>query len=325
MRASRLLATLMLLQTRGRLSAAALAEQLQVSVRTVLRDVDQLSAAGVPIWAQAGRNGGIQLREGWRTQLTGLTAPEARSVFLAGLPGPAAELGLGEAMALAQLKLLAALPVEARSDAEHIARSFHLDPTDWFRTATLPPLLQAVAGAVFARRRMALRYTSWKRVSEPTVEPLGLVLKSGQWYLVARPLQRQEPATYRLDAIDRLELLDTGFAAPAGFDLAAWWRSNTARFEAGLYTATATLRVTEEGFARLASFGPQVVRAAEDSAEPSTLEGWVQVRVPIESVAHAAREMPRLGDQAEVLEPAALRQALREAAHRIWLAHDGPP
>jgi predicted DNA-binding transcriptional regulator YafY len=323
MRASRLLATLMLLQTRGRLSAPALAEQLQVSVRTVLRDVDQLSAAGVPIWAQAGRHGGIQLREGWRTQLTGLTAAEARSVFLAGLPGPAAELGLGEAMALAQLKLLAALPTEARTDAERTARAFHLDPTDWFRAATPPPLLQAVAGAVFERRRITLRYTSWSRVSEPTVEPLGLVLKAGEWYLAARPLQRSEPAAYRLAAIDRLEVLEASFAAPAGFELAAWWRQSTARFEAGVYTASATLLVTEEGFARLARLSPQVAQAAEDSAEPTDRDGWVLVRVPIESVAHAARELLRLGDQAEVLEPAALRQALRETAHRMWLAHGG--
>ena len=109
MRASRLLSILLLLQTRGRMSAEALASEVEASVRTVFRDVDQLSASGIPIWAERGRNGGFQLKEGWRTKLTGLTTEEARAIFLAGLPGPAAELGLGEAMTSAQLKLLAAL------------------------------------------------------------------------------------------------------------------------------------------------------------------------------------------------------------------------
>lgn len=325
MRASRLLSMLMLLQTRGRLSAPALAELLQVSVRTVLRDIDQLSAAGVPVWAQTGRHGGIQLREGWRTQLTGLTAPEARSVFLAGLPGPAAELGLGEAMALAQLKLLAALPEEARGDAERIAKSFHLDPTDWFRSAAPPPLLQAVAGAVWQRRRLGIRYASWQRVSQQVIEPLGLVLKAGQWYVAARPLRHAEPRPYRLAAIEQLEVLNESFVPPPHFELAAWWRASTERFEAGVYTATARLRVTEEGYSRLARFSPQVARAAEDSARPCEAAGWVEVEVPIESVAHAAREMLRLGDHAEVLQPAALRSALRDTAMAMWRRHGGSP
>jgi biotin operon repressor len=135
MRASRLLSMLLLLQTRGRMSAQALAEELEASVRTVFRDVDQLSAAGIPIWAERGRNGGFQLQEGWRTKLTGLTTDEASAIFLAGLPGPAAELGLGEAMTSAQLKLLAALPAEWQAGAQRVGTRFHLDPVDWFRNA----------------------------------------------------------------------------------------------------------------------------------------------------------------------------------------------
>src|ERR1700716_1040743 len=133
MRASRLLSILMLLQTHGRMSAEALAAELEVSIRTLYRDIDQLSAAGVPVYAERGRAGGFQLLDGWRTQLTGLTAAEAQSLFLAGLPGPAAELGLGKVVAAAQLKLLAGLPAGWQVDARRISSRFHLDPVGWFR------------------------------------------------------------------------------------------------------------------------------------------------------------------------------------------------
>jgi predicted DNA-binding transcriptional regulator YafY len=324
MRASRLLSTLMLLQTRGRLSAPVLAQALQVSVRTVYRDIDHLSAAGVPVWAETGRSGGICLREGWRTQLTGLTAPEARAVFMAGLPGPAAELGLGEAMATAQLKLLAALPADAQGDAQRIARCFHLDPVDWFRSAAPPAALQTVADAVWRSQRLALRYESWERVSERVVEPLGLVLKAGTWYLAARKAGGGEAHAYRLAAILALQRLDETFVPPPRFDLAAWWRASTARFEAGVYTASARLLVTEAGYTQLCRFSPVVAAAAAASAMPSVREGWVEVTVPIESVRHAAAEMLRLGAEAEVLAPAALRAALAATVRRMVAAYRAP-
>ena len=317
MRASRLLSILMLLQTRGRLGAPTLARELQVSVRTVYRDVDHLSSAGVPVWAEIGRGGGICLREGWRTQLTGLTAPEARSVFLAGLPGPAAELGLGEAMAAAQLKLLAALPESTQADAQRAARCFHLDPVDWFRAAAPPAHLQAVADAVWQHRRLAMRYESWQATRDRVVEPLGLVLKAGTWYFAARSVGGSEPRAYRLAAIESLQVTDESFDPPPRFDLAAWWRASTARFEAGVYTATARLWVTETGFARLLRFSPAVAAAANDSAAPVDREGWAEVEVPIESIHHAAVEMQRLGAEAEVLAPAALRTAMAEGAARL--------
>jgi predicted DNA-binding transcriptional regulator YafY len=325
MRASRLLSILMLLQSRGRLSAPALAAELQVSVRTIYRDVDQLSAAGVPLWAETGRQGGICLREGWRTQLTGLTAPEARAVVLAGLPGPAAELGLGDALPLAQLKLLAALPAEAQADAQRVAARFHLDPGEWYRDSAPPPVLQAVAEAVWSHHRLALRYESWQRTSDQVLEPLGLVLKAGTWYMAARKPGRSDARAYRLDAVVDLRVLEQGFEPPPRFDLATWWRESTARFEAGLYTDSARLQVTEEGYRRLGRFSPTVALAAADSAVPTADEGWVEVQVPIESVAHAASEMLRLGDQARVLAPAALRRALHGTAQRMALAHADPP
>jgi predicted DNA-binding transcriptional regulator YafY len=319
MRASRLLSILMLLQTRGRLSAGALAEALSVSVRTIYRDVDHLSASGVPIWAENGRHGGFELQAGWRTELTGLTAPEARAVFMAGLPGPASELGLGEAMASAQLKLMAALPDDWRGGTGHVTSCFHLDPTDWYQAALPSPHLREVAAAVWGRQRLRMRYESWERVSDRVVEPLGLVLKSGRWYLVARSARADaQPRIHRVDAIRGLERLDEPFTPPVGFDLPAWWAEAAARFETGLYQGQATVRVTSEGLDRLRQLGSRIADAALDNARPCEREGWIETVVPIESVVHAARELLRLGDQGEVLAPAALRdhlsQALRQAA-----------
>ncbi len=314
MRASRLLAILMHLQERGRLSAQTLATKTAVSVRTIYRDVDQLSAAGVPVWAEPGRQGGICLRAGWRTQLNGLTTGEARALLLAGLPGPAADLGLGPAVVAAQPKLLAALPTEAQAEARRVGQRFHLDPVDWFRDSAAPEHLQAVAGAVWASQRIAMRYESWKQTSDRVVEPLGLVLKAGHWYLAARVPGHDEPQAFRLAAVLSLQVLDQPFMPPPDFDLAAWWRRSTARFEAGIYTATARLRVTEEGYARLCRFGPAVAAAAQDSVAPCEPAGWAEVQVPIESVRHAAHEMLRLGAEAVVLGPAALRDALRATA-----------
>jgi predicted DNA-binding transcriptional regulator YafY len=314
MKASRLLSILMLLQTRGRLSAQTLADTLEVSVRTIYRDVDHLSASGVPIWAENGRLGGFELQAGWRTQLTGLTVPEARAVFLAGLPGPAAELGLGEAMASAQLKLMAALPDGWRSDADQVASCFHLDPADWYHAAVPSPHLREVAGAVWSRQRIRMRYESWSQVAERTVEPLGLVLKSGRWYLVARSARADaEPRIHRVDAIQTLQLLPETFAPPKGFALPAWWAESTARFEDELYRGSATLRVTERGLSRLTQMSTRIAEAALANARPCEREAWVETEVPIESVEHAARELLRLGDQGEVLAPDELRQRLAQS------------
>ena len=316
MRASRLLTLLMLLQTRGRQSAPALARAMECSVRTIYRDIDQLSAAGVPVYGDRGRSGGFQLREGWRTQLTGLTVPEARAIFMAGLPGPAAELGLGDAMATAQLKLLAALPADWQADAQQVAARFHLDPIDWFRSAAPPPQLKAVAEAVWLSQRLRMRYESWDGVTERVLEPLGLVLKAGAWYVAARrfdPARRpalSEARVYRVAAIQSLTLMDQRFERPRGFDLPAWWAQATARFEAGVYRAQARLRVSARGLAIVQGFSPAVAEAALASAEPCDEEDRIDISVPIESVAHAAREMLRLGDEGEVLAPAELREAL---------------
>ncbi len=321
MRASRLLSLLMLLQSRGRVSAQSLARTLEVSVRTIYRDVDELSAAGVPIWADRGRAGGFQLQAGWRTRVDGLTAPEAQAMFLGGLPGPAAELGLGEAMASAQLKLLAALPDGWRDDARRVSARFHLDPIDWYRGPAAADHLPAIAQAVWGERRVALRYESWKGEVSRRVEPLGLVLKAGVWYLVARPAAgarasasresgRVEARTYRVSNVLALEVSDERFERPAAFDLAAWWLASTRRFEAELARGTAVLSVSPDGLKALRDVSAAVAAAAQETAGRADARGWRRVTIPTESVAHAARLVMRLGAEAKVLKPAALRREL---------------
>jgi len=318
MRASRLLSLLMLLQTRGRLSAQALAEALEVSVRTIHRDVDELSAAGVPIWADRGRLGGFQLQPGWRTKVDGLTAPEAQAMFLGGLPGPASELGLGEAMASAQLKLLAALPDGWREDARRVSARFHLDPIDWYRGPSATDHLPAIAQAVWGERRIAMRYESWKGEVSRRVDPLGLVLKAGIWYLAAQAGgPGQGVRTYRLSNILELELTGERFERPADFDLGAWWLASTKRFEKELVTGSAQLRVSAAGMKALRDLGAAVAEAAQASATEPDEEGWRRVTIPIESITHAAGQVLRLGAQAEVLKPAALRRAVVERVESV--------
>jgi len=316
MRASRLLSILMLLQARGRMSAQVLSSELEVSVRTIHRDIDQLSAAGVPVWADRGRMGGFQLQDGWRTRLTGLTEPESRALFLSGLAGPAAELGLGEAVASARLKVLATLPPDWQVDAQHVSSRFHLDAVDWFRSAARTEHLGAVADAVWHERRLAIRYESWNGVRDREVEPLGLVLKAGIWYMAARAGGSAEPRTYKLSSIHQLELLNEKFDPPKAFDLAAYWQESTRRFETGVYRETALLRATPRGI-RLLRQSSSVVAEAIDKTLVKGRGAWAQVLIPIESVEHAANHLINFGADVEALKPRALRQRLGVTARRL--------
>jgi predicted DNA-binding transcriptional regulator YafY len=323
MQASRLLSILLLLQARGRMSAQALAEAFEVSVRTIYRDVDQLSAAGVPIYAERGRMGGFQLLDGYRTKLTGLTPVEAEALFLSGLPGPAAELGLGEAMAVAQLKLQAALPGRGGGDGVgRVAARFHLDPVGWFRGPERSEHLPALADAVWNARAIRIRYESWTDIVERDLEPLGLALKGGTWYLVARThggSSRGQPRTYRVSAIQTLEPTSDSFERPENFDLATYWTAWAKDFEARLQLGEAKLRISPTGLRRLVLIGPAAVAMAGRTATAPDAEGWVEASIPVEttSLDHAAGDILKLGVEAEVLAPADLRAHLAALAARL--------
>ncbi|HUL67861.1 MAG TPA: YafY family protein [Burkholderiaceae bacterium] len=326
MRASRLLSVLMLLQGRGRMTAQAIAGELEVSPRTILRDLDHLSGAGVPVWAERGRNGGFQLREGWSTRLTGLTEPEAQALFLTGLPAAAADLGLGGAVASARLKVLAALPADWRSDAQRVSSRLHVDPIDWFRAGARAEHLAAVADAVWKNRRLAMRYESWSGIKDREVEPLGLVLKAGVWYMVGRASGRDEPRVFRLSNVHALTPLRQSFEYPDDFDLAAYWSVSTRRFEASVYHDQASLHVSARGLALLQQFPPAVADAARRSARPiGRRPGWSRVTIPIESVDHAVGQLLRLGAEAEARTPPALRARMRDtAAHLVQVYARSP-
>jgi len=316
MQASRLLSILMLLQTRGRLSARALSAEFEVSERTIHRDIDQLSAAGVPVYAERGRAGGFQLMDGYRTTLTGMTPSEAETLLLAGLPGPAAQLGLSDQLQAARLKLMAALPAGTAPSAERIASRFHLDPAGWFRTPDPLPALQPVAQAVWAGVLVDIRYRPLgEDARSRRVEPLGLVLKGGVWYLVA--LGGKRVLTYRVAGIESAEVTETPFERPDGFDLAEHWAKSSRDYELGYYRGQAQVRLSPRGVRLLAPLGPHVVAAAKASAGPPDAQGWVACTLPIESLDDGVREVLRLGPDAEVLGPPALRAAMVETVAAI--------
>jgi predicted DNA-binding transcriptional regulator YafY len=313
MRASRLLSVLLLLQTRGRMTARELADELEVSVRTVYRDVDSLGAAGVPVYADRGPAGGYQLLDGYRTRLTGLTPDEAESLFLAGVPGPAAELGLGSVLAAAQLKLLAALPPELRSRAGRIRERFHLDAPGWFHEADQPPYLAAVADAVWNQRALRVRYRRWGGVVTRTIEPLGLVLKGGVWYVVARVGGQER--TYRVSSVLELETLPERFPRPEGFDLAGYWRSWSAQFPSRLHRIEAVVRLSPWALELLPHlFDPVTVRAGRERAGAPDEDGWTTMVLPFESVKYARINLLRFGADAEVIGPPELRERMGETA-----------
>ncbi|WP_210584934.1 YafY family protein [Streptomyces sp. GESEQ-35] len=295
MKSSRLVSILLLLQTRGRMTAAQLAEELEVSVRTVYRDVEALSAAGVPLYGDAGHAGGYRLLDGYRTRLTGLTADEAEALFLAGVPGPAAELGLGALLAAAELKVRAALPVQA----DRISGRFHLDAPGWYADGEQVPYLPAVADAVWNSRVLHVVYRRWREPTdvERRLEPYGLVLKAGRWYVVAGP----GPRTFRVDQILELAVSDEEFERPETFDLAAYWQAYQRDFHDRLYRREAVVRLAPG----VTLPGP-LARAVTVNGRTDD-DGWIQATVPIESVEHAHGEFLRLGTDIEVLEPPELR------------------
>jgi len=310
MRADRLLSILMTLQLRGRVTADVLAAQLEVSPRTIYRDIEALSQSGVPIVTERGRSGGLALIDGYRTELTGLSGTEAEALPFAGLGDAAAALGLAASAEAARLKVFAALPRSGRERAHRASECFYLDPVDWYRHATTPQFLKIVAAAAWANQSVEIDYESWSARKRRVVDPLGLVLKAGRWYLVAR--NKQSTSVFRLESIHGARNLLKPFVRPKGFNLADVWREEVSRFETSLRRAKATIRVSPNALSRVDRLGADA--AERILAAPGDERGRREASIWIESIAHAASLLLGFGIDIEVLAPLELRVELARRA-----------
>lgn len=296
MRASRLVSFLLVLQTRGQLTAAELAERLEVSERTVQRDAQALAAAGVPIASMRGPAGGYSLERGYRTKLTGLDAAEAEALFV----GPAAELGLGRELAGARLKLLASLPSEVQERASRASQLFHVDTRGWFREEDRAPCLPVIAAALWRDRRLDIRYREGSEIVSRRLDPLGLVLKAGVWYLLAR--RRGEERVYRVSRVVSARERTEPCTRPEGFDLAEAWTSRSRAFERTRRSLAVTVRVPRSQIRYLRE--PRVIEDGDPATVVASFEGLDQ----------AYHGLLAYGPQAEVLAPSELRARVARAA-----------
>jgi predicted DNA-binding transcriptional regulator YafY len=317
----------LLLQNRRSMTAAELARELEVSERTVARDVLALSEAGVPVYAERGRAGGYRLVGGYRTRLTGLGRSEAEALFLSGVPSALRDMGLADVASAARLKVSAALVPELRDAPVTAAQRFHLDAPGWWQPPATPPLLPAVAEAVWDDLRVTVRYRRGDggEVTR-TLDPYGLVLKAGVWYLAARAGDGRGGEAYRVYRVSRLtEVTATGerFGRDETFDLPAFWAERAASFARSLLRETVRLRLTPAGVRAL----PHVTdrAAAGEALAAADRDGpAVTVTLPVESLDVAYHQVLALGPEAEVLAPAALRARLADAAERCAARYRAP-
>ncbi|MFJ3421440.1 MULTISPECIES: YafY family protein [unclassified Streptomyces] len=320
MRAARLIKMVLLLQSRATMTAAELAQELEVSERTVTRDAQALSEAGVPVYAERGRAGGYRLVGGYRTRLTGLARSEAEVLFLSGVPGALREMGLEDAASAARLKVSAAL-VPSLSDASHTAaQRFHLDAPAWFREPRTPDLLPVVADAVWDDRKVVARYRRGDDEVERPLEPYGLVLKAGVWYLCARVADRDAFRVYRIDRFTAVERQgEERFVRDEGFDLPAFWDERAEQFARSILRAEVVVRLSADGARRLPyAVDPAAAREALKAADaPPNDDGWVTVTLPVESEEVARGQLAELGPEVEVLAPESLRARFATDAARL--------
>ncbi|MEU2134370.1 WYL domain-containing protein [Streptomyces sp. NPDC018352] len=318
MRAARLIRMVLLLQSRPAMTAAELARELEVSERTVTRDAQALSEAGVPVYSDRGRAGGYRLVGGYRTRLTGLARDEAEVLFLFGLPSALREMGLEDAASAARLKVSAALLPSLRDASESAARRFHLDAPAWYQEPVTPELLPAVAEAVRDDRIIRARYRRGGADGEVERElaPYGLVLKAGVWYVCARV--GDDFRVYRIDRFSAVTVSDERFERDGRFDLAGFWEERAAQFARSLLRAEVRVRVSPEGVRRLPyAMDRSAVQDALDAAGPPDAEGWLALTLRVESMEVAYSQLLSLGPESEVLEPAALRERFTAAAERL--------
>ena len=310
MRADRLLSLALLLQARGAATARALAAELGVSVRTVYRDLEALSAAGVPVVTEAGPGGGCRLMDGYRFPLRGLRPDEAEALLILGVPTVLDELGLAGALTAAhrQIQVTAGLTAAAL---------VHLDMPRWFGGQEAVPCLRDLAQALRLGRKLALRYPPPDR-DPRVVGPLGLVNKAGIWYLVASSeAGAGDIRVFRAGRVSAARILAEPVGRPARFELAAFWARWSADFEASRPRLEVRLAASPDALSAFGEvFGPAAAPALE-AAEPADQDGWRVVTLSFEHERAAVHRLAGFGDQVEVLDPPAVRAVLLATAREI--------
>ncbi|MGW1724701.1 helix-turn-helix transcriptional regulator [Streptomyces sp. NPDC002306] len=336
MRAARLIKMVLLLQSRPTMTAAELARELDVSERTVTRDAQALSEAGVPVYAERGRAGGYRLVGGYRTRLTGLARGEAEALFLSGVPGALREMGLDDAASAARLKVSAALLPSLRDASRTASQRFHLDAPGWFEEPATPGLLPAVAEAVWDDRRVTARYRRGGRDAareragegegerpgaeevERLLEPYGLVLKAGVWYLCARVADDGGFRVYRIERFTAVTADGERFERAEEFDLPAFWAERAGQFARSILRSEVVVRLSREGARRLPyAVDPLSAREALADADAPDERGRVTATLPVESEEVAHSQLTGLGPEVEVLAPAGLRERFARDAARL--------
>lgn len=323
MRADRLVSLLLLLQARGRMTAQALAAELEVSERTIYRDMDALTLAGIPVYAASGPDGGYGLLDSYRTTLTGLSAQEARALFMLSIPAPLADLGVSHDLCNALHKLAAALPAARRDDEQRVHQRFHLDFTSWEHDDTAAvPHLRTVYQAVAEDRRLHIAYRTWATPEmRCLVEPYGLVAKAGVWHLIYAREGRVR--VHRVAELLDARLSAETFTHPGDFDLPAFWAAWCAEQAARRVRYAVTLRVAPTATTAFAARLGGVAAARLAHSGQVDAGGWITVDLSFASLEEARDRLLGFGRAVEVLAPLALRCSIRDYAEQITRLYAG--
>jgi predicted DNA-binding transcriptional regulator YafY len=319
-RADRLISILMLLQMYGKRTAGELAAELEVSERTIYRDVEALSLSGIPVYAEHGPGGGLMLLESYRTTLTGLNLDEQRALFMLLGSSPLDRLGVSQELRSAVMKISAALPEARRVEEEQVRQRFFLDWSWWFHAQEPTPHLLSVQQAVWGDLKLRIHYrTFFGSPVTVEVDPYALVAKAGAWFLVAG--MESIPRVYRITWLSQAEVLDTKALRPENFDLPGFWRQWCADYERQQRAFLVKLRVAPELAQMLPLYFGEPEKmlvnegAAQDAAQDA--DEWVTLTLPFESFNSARERILSFGAAAEVLEPLALRCSVRDFAEQI--------
>lgn len=318
MRADRLLSIMLLLQTRGKTTAQALAEELEVSRRTILRDIDALSFAGVPIYAEGGHGGGFTLDENYRSSLTGLKESEVSALFLADNSPLLNDVGLGKAAESTLLKLFAALPSIHQPSVDDIRQRILIDPLWWWHEHQPMPFWDELQQAVYEDRCIEVTYEHYNGTRvERIIEPYSLVAKASLWYLIGR--REGELRTYRISRFHEVRLMDTHFRRYDGFDLPSYWREHVQEFLTNLSEVSFTLRFNSN----LIHSNRWSMPGRSEVVQTADQDGWISVRFFVESLDLATMFVFGLGSDVIVVEPPELKTMIIQTAQKILENHRG--